>query len=785
MRGLLTDVANTPQGNNGGVFAIASQINTLNLGNPGTDWNAALGNNNANSAVAIAGPLAAGGMSHGLFIDRVAGLRDYSTKVRDGIQMPVVAAQPPGTTNGAGTGPTTTSTSPLTQIAAGYFAQALTIAGSDTPSEQEARDLASSIVTHFENNPMTPEEIDAAFGAGTADIVDAAIALDEGSTGDESLYYDFLNAASDAELAEIEAADEEDDGPSAYDLFLAGEAATTVGGASISPSDEYVANPVTGDPMSREDAIEALRATGAITDDSSEEEIDNALATAKYATVSADVARWVMSSGAQPHKVTANDPLFPNVEEGTFVYLLMTEETSREPGYFYDNVHLRTLSGRTQDNRIVVAEQRKEIDSDGETVPGTQETRKFLFDADGHTYDTTDTYQVNTGTEENPVWVTKGMSSTHLEDGDGNTADLEITFFDGVPSTAQVGEETVPTVGQENQETFYYDADKREWFDKNGNKVTDPDAIALIEKGIEETPHGDDIIMNKDLQHADNFIDGLVRLGSHRPLAAFATIIEGYQMMQGLRWLYGWVPGLRNEDVQLRKEKIKQDFCLAGGISNCVSSAICEDYLTGEIDWEAEGSLVVRGTGGMPELGVWVKSYKMGPITLRGASPDTLTAIFNSNYTVIDNVLYTFTDPDFDTYDLPDDKKAYLYQVNYFVSNVVGSRDVPTIFGGTPATTPLHWNLRWVGPYSAQWFPSNQVLQGGAQATGNLFKYSFNDYSKVCLTLDPPMESGESFGNSFSEVCQRFVSYETGELDDDDDTTYPPTIGGPTPGAYI
>ncbi|MBW3018917.1 hypothetical protein KY329_01900 [Candidatus Woesearchaeota archaeon] len=802
MRYLLQQVSSTNPENIGDLHNLAEQIHTLDSANPEVDWGDVL-DNNAKVAIDNAN-LLAGGMANP-YAPTWAGYMYLAAVKFAGPTQPAEGEYPPppGSAEeeaaGAGTEEApveSTGGKPSTLQSALNEARDRAAAG----DAEAIRSTAGSIAAMA--GGMSEEDIVNDYGAEALVLIQAARALKDDPNDQEAL---------DAFIAAAEALPKEEFA-GAVPTFGFGTAPTT-GGVSLSASDTYVVNPANGMPVSREDAVNSLKSKidaaiaaweenyGREVTSAEKKEIEDAFLDENgYSTVSADVARWVASSGAQPYPVQENDPFFPNVAPGKYVYYVQTDEKHREPGVFYDNVHLITLSGRTQNNQIVVAEQREDIDIDGNSVPGTQQTRKFLFDAKGRTYDTIDTYQVNKGTAANPNWVTKGIAFDY--DTQGITgqvgpggklltmdSDVKITLFEGTPGTTVIGGKTVPTVTQSNAQTYYYDADAQSWWVKGSDdkwqKVSEASAKE-IENQLSATPHGADMLMNADLQHSSNFIDGLLRLGAHSTLALpmFATIIEGYQMVQGLRWLWRWASPFTDEEVQMRKERIKQDFCLAGGVSNCITSAICDQQLEGRVPWTEEGRVVVTDLSGMPETGVYVAGYKMGPITLRGASADTLKAIFNSDSTYIGNKKFDFDDPDFDSYDIPETAKAYLYQVNYYVSNVIGTRD-PDTWTRPPATS-LSWNLEWRGTKNARWFPADQTLQPSASTHGNLFKYSFNDYDRICLTLSPPIEAGDGTG-SHGRVCNDFVGYVVREPEaGSSENTYPPAAtGGTAPGATI
>ena len=250
--------------------------------------------------------------------------------------------------------------------------------------------------------------------------------------------------------------------------------------------------------------------------------------------------------------------------------------------------------------------------------------------------------------------------------------------------------------------------------------------------------------------------------------------IKGYYEYQGIRQFSNMFWTGHEEDVRQRQDDIKRKFCLAAGISNCITSQICEH----SYDLQADNIVSGRGPGGQYVASAALNAERTPAIEVAGMTRQQLIDLFG-NTTVIGGRLFNLTDPSFSPKILGR-IKIRLYHVQYSVRN------------NAPSETNLTYNIKFVrveeaynSSYAAPlveatWFSSNPPsIAYLSSAKDNLYKFSATEYSDVCLTFKPKLPSGDSLTD---KLCVPFQESTTATEAVPPNAIAPPPSGG-VPGA--
>jgi hypothetical protein len=248
------------------------------------------------------------------------------------------------------------------------------------------------------------------------------------------------------------------------------------------------------------------------------------------------------------------------------------------------------------------------------------------------------------------------------------------------------------------------------------------------------------------------FDDALQTLTWYQSTGRF---IRAYYEYAGLRQLTSLLWPSYDQEVQERKAKIQQEFCLAAGITNCAVSKIC-----GKIyPIEADNVLAGRGPGGKYVTSAVLNAERSIPIEVEGMTRQQLIDLFG-NFTVIKGVLINLTDPSFDPRVLGK-LKMRLYHIQYAVTNNAEDQEdlgYNIVFRkvdeqlNSSYGTPID-QARW-------WTDKQPTVSYLATARDDLYKFSATEYNSVCLTFSEDLPSGDAARSDLvDELCVPIVEY--------------------------
>lgn len=235
--------------------------------------------------------------------------------------------------------------------------------------------------------------------------------------------------------------------------------------------------------------------------------------------------------------------------------------------------------------------------------------------------------------------------------------------------------------------------------------------------------------------------------------------VQGYYEYQGLRQLSGLFWPDHAAEVQARQEKIKQDFCVAAGISNCLTSVICGSIF----DLEADNVISGRGPGGQFVSSAVVNAEKTPAIEVAGMTRQQLIDMFG-NTTVISGRLFNLTDATFDPKVLGR-IKIRLYHVQYSIRNngICEGEECEKsdmTYNLLFVRVPQELNTSYGKTVSqAYWFTGAKlpVLKHLESAKDDIYKFSATEYSDVCLTFNPGLPSGSAMSSEIvNKLCVPF-----------------------------
>jgi hypothetical protein len=252
------------------------------------------------------------------------------------------------------------------------------------------------------------------------------------------------------------------------------------------------------------------------------------------------------------------------------------------------------------------------------------------------------------------------------------------------------------------------------------------------------------------------------------------NFIRAYNEYAGLRQITSIFWPNYDAEVQARKERIQQQFCLAAGITNCVTSTICGSIY----DISSDNVLAGRGPGGTYVSSAALNAERSLPIEVEGMTRQQLIDLFG-NATVIKGVWINLTDPKFDPKILGR-MKLRLYHVQFSVTNnVEGDKDLH--YNIVFKKVPQGLNSSYGIPVAqARWWSADQNATHLETKRDDIYKFSGTEYSDVCLTFDPSLPSGHAALSSLvDKLCVPFAEYAGGASD----YLANPQAGQETPGA--
>ncbi len=264
---------------------------------------------------------------------------------------------------------------------------------------------------------------------------------------------------------------------------------------------------------------------------------------------------------------------------------------------------------------------------------------------------------------------------------------------------------------------------------------------------------------------------------------SLGRLMRAFNQYQGLRQLSGlfW-PGYA-QDVQERRQKLEEEFCLFAGVTSCITSTICGSIY----EIEADNILTGRGPTGQYVSSASLNAERSLPIDIQGLTRQQLLDLFG-NTTVISGRLINLTDPSFDPKVLGR-MKLRLYHVQYSVrNNAAGEKDLHynVVFGRVPVEINSSYGIPI---QQAKWYPQDQNLTYLEEARDNLYKFSGTEYNSVCLTFDPELPSGHAaMSDLVDKFCVPFVEYQGGPTEMGGEITPEVPVTGPpsqSPGGLV
>ncbi len=448
------------------------------------------------------------------------------------------------------------------------------------------------------------------------------------------------------------------------------------------------------------------------------------------------------------------------------------------------------------------------VNSDGSTTTTTKIEHsvcgKGLTSCDGkYTVENVEGGSVTTGayknadgtpaldSKQNPITgVTSKEIITYQVSADGKTvtpvASRETIYKvdpkTGTYSTSEMKVYTYDKGAKSDKPVYAIDAKgNTQYYDAQGNKVGSLEEACKGRCTEEQKKEASKQIDRANVAYVNSGAAGwnaFKILGTARVMGRF---MRAYDEYSGLRQYSAIGLGSYEAQVQERKMKIQQEFCLASGITNCIVSTICGKRYPIKSDNVVAG----RGPGGQFVTSAVLNGERSLAIEIEGLTRQQLMDMFG-NQTVIAGRLINLTDPKFDPKVLGK-MKLRMYHVQYQITNNVKSGK------------EMHYNIEFrkgtqasnssYGPVvkQAKWYNPDKGLEFQKSAKEDLYKFSATEYSDVCLTFEPGLPSGPPGGNIpgiglarvVDHLCVPFKEYAGGPTE----ITAKGTVGEGTSGA--
>ncbi len=251
-----------------------------------------------------------------------------------------------------------------------------------------------------------------------------------------------------------------------------------------------------------------------------------------------------------------------------------------------------------------------------------------------------------------------------------------------------------------------------------------------------------------------------------------ATWLKAYDQYQGIFVLTSMMYG--KHWVEPQKKWLRDNFCAATGIRNCLVSQICSRV----VPIQADNSLVGVGKAGEVMASAALTAERSLPLIVEGMSKRELIELFGGlNQTTIAGRTVNFNDPDFDP-SILGPMSIRLYHIQWGITNYA------------PDEKDLRWNIefRTAGGLSRKWYPQDMILEHGQTVTCNnvpgchRYKLTATTYDTACLLFSPGLPSGAVDSpiagkpRYVRELCVPIVEYEGGP------TSVAAASGGTAPG---
>jgi|GEM_PF-5731860 len=286
------------------------------------------------------------------------------------------------------------------------------------------------------------------------------------------------------------------------------------------------------------------------------------------------------------------------------------------------------------------------------------------------------------------------------------------------------------SMGEDKTEKYYKDKDGKEY------KLTSEEKKAIEKEKVRS--------VNNGMQGLNAFY----KLGLARSLGRF---MKAYDEYAGLRQ-YSAIGGQAyDQQVQERRAKIQQEFCIATGTRNCIVSKICEQ----KFDIVPGDTMAGRGPGGQFVTSARINGKRSLAVELEGLSRQQLIDMFG-NLTVVAGRRINLTDPKFNPKTL-EKLKLRLYHIQFLITNNADKHELSyniKFKRSEPGSTSSYGTP----VKEAKWYPADKKLEKGATTTDEIYKWSPGEYTDVCLTFSPPLPSGSITGKPkmVNEFCVPF-----------------------------
>ncbi|MBS3148362.1 hypothetical protein J4219_05740 [Candidatus Woesearchaeota archaeon] len=368
-----------------------------------------------------------------------------------------------------------------------------------------------------------------------------------------------------------------------------------------------------------------------------------------------------------------------------------------------------------------------------------------------------------------------------------------------------------------NGDTYLvYDPETDAYYLHADNPATDEDekGSPLTPAQIDEARDGAAVNVNGQSTEAKNVLFARSRMerneerAAARSRSAFGLFGQGdvwgglgrlmkiYNQYAGLTQLSNLIWDKNAKEVEERRTRMIQEFCLAGGIENCLVSTIC-----GQIH-EITPSNVIAGRGPSGQFvssGV-INAERSFPIDIRGLSRQQLIDILGRNITTINGIRVDLSNPAVNLSRFGN-ITLRLYHVQVSVTNnVAGEKDlrynvelrrtgagetvqvVVPATGTTPATIEegeVEFPTAYAEPISqAKLFKKEIVLKPTESTPPDKRHEYFNSFAQwdtACLLVQPGLPKGSAFDSSFGrEFCTPIVEYQGGPTTIDQQDAQPP-----------
>ncbi len=173
--------------------------------------------------------------------------------------------------------------------------------------------------------------------------------------------------------------------------------------------------------------------------------------------------------------------------------------------------------------------------------------------------------------------------------------------------------------------------------------------------------------------------------------------------------------------VQKRKQEIQEQFCVIGGLAQCVTSLICEGWT---LKPDADNFVLTKGPdNGVPTGTALIVGERSNPIQFKTTDRQELIDLLG-DYAYINGVKVDFATADLSKLGT---LTMWLYSANLRVNN--------------PLNKDLHVNIEFRGPEKkGRWYSDWRKVKKGEGVTKSFIKYSTTDYNQICIIFKENIE---------------------------------------------